>query len=396
MAILPSGFNKDSISNLFGGNEGLSGGNFIQNLGKIQGNDVSDYANNVYNGTSHVHTPITNGVEVYIPTLTGDEGNFTIGINTTLLANKHYKISFDAKNIIGEKLLKGWYDGSSVYYFPTYINFNDGAISFIVTYPTDRSTVTRNLYFHSIDTDAEYKFEITNFKVEEVNPVEILGNYTDANRIEGQLGASASLLEQDSSGRVLSVAKGHSPIKHSQKVTTGFKPKYMQYTVTEKVSGLFEDLDSLGIGLGTFSQRTETRTLTYDEIVPDTIIYTMDTTNSLDVPRYTVIPDLYSFGTDTRAAYGGHEEPKILHVDTLAVGVSNTDDTHGSFEWCVNQDFPRVIVFDICGVIEGRDGNSGAPVYVRSPYCTIAGQTAPGHIVLNGSLGIITHDVVVI
>lgn len=107
--------------------------------------------------------------------------------------------------------------------------------------------------------------------------------------------------------------------------------------------------------------------------------------------RYTVIPGLYSFGTDTRAAYGGTVAPKILHVNTLVAGISNTDSTHGSFKWAVSQIFPRIVVFDISGVID-----SNTPIQINNPYITIAGQTAPSNIVLNGyGLQVSSHDVLV-
>lgn len=107
---------------------------------------------------------------------------------------------------------------------------------------------------------------------------------------------------------------------------------------------------------------------------------------------YTVVPDLYGFGTDTRAAYGGTIDPIVLHVDTLVGGTSNTDSTHGSFRWCLAQTFPRIVVFDVSGVIE----SATTQIRITSPYLTIAGQTAPSNIVYYGA-GILvdTHDVLI-
>ncbi len=111
-----------------------------------------------------------------------------------------------------------------------------------------------------------------------------------------------------------------------------------------------------------------------------------------EVAPYTVIPGLYGFGTDTRAAYGGTVSPIILHVDTLK-GTSNTDSTHGSFEWAVTQTYPRIIVFDVSGIIEGDKTNQ---LVITSPYITIAGQTAPGPVVINNAYTTFrTHDVLV-
>lgn len=106
--------------------------------------------------------------------------------------------------------------------------------------------------------------------------------------------------------------------------------------------------------------------------------------------EYSIIPGLYGFGTNTRAAYGGNIKPIILHVNTLASGVSNTDSTHGSFEWAVTRDYPRIVVFDVSGVINCQDY-----LLITNPYITIAGQTAPAPIVFNGELRLATHDVLI-
>lgn len=115
-----------------------------------------------------------------------------------------------------------------------------------------------------------------------------------------------------------------------------------------------------------------------------------------ETASYTVVPGLYGFGTDTRAAYGGTVDPIILHVDTLVSGVSNTDSTHGSFEWAVTQKFPRIVVFDVSGIIENRNADNNSYIAIDSPYLTIAGQTAPDSIILNsGGIRIRTHDVLI-
>ena len=81
--------------------------------------------------------------------------------------------------------------------------------------------------------------------------------------------------------------------------------------------------------------------------------------NLITVP-YTIVPDLYSFGTDTRAAYGGSVAPKILAVNSLSSGKTGllvngaTEDEvwgRGTFEWCVEQTYPRIIVFEVGGLI---------------------------------------------
>ena len=49
-----------------------------------------------------------------------------------------------------------------------------------------------------------------------------------------------------------------------QYVSTGWNIAGSKYTIEMTVKGNLENLDGSGIGLGTFSQRTETRTLTHN------------------------------------------------------------------------------------------------------------------------------------
>ena len=76
-----------------------------------------------------------------------------------------------------------------------------------------------------------------------------------------------------------------------------------------------------------------------------------------------------------------------LHVTTLA------GDGPGSLRKALEDPRPRLVVFDVGGVID-LDGRS---IQVRSPWLTVAGQTAPdpGITLIRGSLTVETHDVVV-
>ena len=109
---------------------------------------------------------------------------------------------------------------------------------------------------------------------------------------------------------------------------------------------------------------------------------------------YTIKPGVYGYGTETRAAYGKPSvEPIILHVDTLSGEKINTDATHGSFLWAIHRSFPRIIVFDVGGLID--IGSDTGKFQIFSPYVSIHGQTAPTPIALRGELFIRAGDVFV-
>lgn len=86
---------------------------------------------------------------------------------------------------------------------------------------------------------------------------------------------------------------------------------------------------------------------------------------------------MYTFG-----GRGG----KVLTVTNL------NDDGPGSFRWACEQGGARIVVFNVSGIIKLK-----SPIYVRAPYITIAGQTAPGEgvIIAGESFQVDTHDVIV-
>lgn len=77
---------------------------------------------------------------------------------------------------------------------------------------------------------------------------------------------------------------------------------------------------------------------------------------------------------------------KVLTVTNL------NDDGEGSFRWACEQGGARIVVFNVAGIIRLK-----TPLIVKSPYITIAGQTAPGDgvCVAGESVWIDTHDVVI-
>lgn len=102
-----------------------------------------------------------------------------------------------------------------------------------------------------------------------------------------------------------------------------------------------------------------------------------------------VFPGAHGFGTTTVAGSGRHlktPSSTIYKVTSLA------DSGMGTLRACVDGKTPRVCVFETSGIITlTRD------LQVRSPYLTIAGQTAPppGILVRGASLRIMNHDVLV-
>ena len=77
---------------------------------------------------------------------------------------------------------------------------------------------------------------------------------------------------------------------------------------------------------------------------------------------------------------------KVLTVTNL------NDDGLGSFRWACEQGGARIVVFNVSGIIRLK-----SPIYVRAPYITIAGQTAPGDgvCIAGESFQVDTHDVIV-
>ncbi len=93
-------------------------------------------------------------------------------------------------------------------------------------------------------------------------------------------------------------------------------------------------------------------------------------------------PGAEGFGTRTPGGRGG----KVYTVSNL------NDSGPGSLREACEAEGPRIIVFAVDGYI-----SLASDINVNHPYCTIAGQTAPGGgICLRaGGLNVLTHDVVI-
>ena len=105
--------------------------------------------------------------------------------------------------------------------------------------------------------------------------------------------------------------------------------------------------------------------------------------------RLPAIPSAQGFGIFTPGGSGRHlRTPRT----TIFVVRSLADSGSASLRECVDLPVPRVCVFEVAGEIKlTRD------IRIRSPYITIAGQTAPqqGITILRGGIKIETHDVVI-
>jgi pectate lyase len=93
-------------------------------------------------------------------------------------------------------------------------------------------------------------------------------------------------------------------------------------------------------------------------------------------------PGAEGFGAYTQGGRGG----KVIFVENL------NDSGPGSLRAAMEARSPRYILFRVSGIIELEK-----PLELRRPYCTIAGQTAPGDGIClkNYDFVIRTHDVIV-
>jgi hypothetical protein len=98
------------------------------------------------------------------------------------------------------------------------------------------------------------------------------------------------------------------------------------------------------------------------------------------------------FGSVTRGAYGGSSEPRVLIVDDLRDASIQTSSSSGTLRWCVSQTYPRIVLFNVSGVIE-----LASEVRIGSPYISIYGQSAPdkGITIKGSSFYLRSHDIII-
>ena len=109
--------------------------------------------------------------------------------------------------------------------------------------------------------------------------------------------------------------------------------------------------------------------------------------SSADAMR--AFPGAVGWAAGTPGGRGG----QILRVTTLK------PNGPGSFLAALNTKGPRIIVFEVGGVIDlgSLTGPKNTSISIKEPYVTIAGQTAPspGITFIRGGIAIDTHDVVI-
>lgn len=101
------------------------------------------------------------------------------------------------------------------------------------------------------------------------------------------------------------------------------------------------------------------------------------------------IPGVIGFGSTTVGGSGRHRSPpatRIVRVTSLA------DAGPGTLRECLGLRTPRSCIFDVSGEIRLR-----SMLTIRSPFITVAGQTAPspGITITNGGIKVQTHNVVI-
>jgi gliding motility-associated-like protein len=115
-----------------------------------------------------------------------------------------------------------------------------------------------------------------------------------------------------------------------------------------------------------------------------------------DCKSQLAFPGAEGFGSKTRGAYSGSSSPRILIVDNLDPGDFGDQNTgRGTFLWCIRQNYPRIVLFEVGGVIDYRSRRTS--INIDNPFLTIAGQTAPGKgiTIIGNFLDISTHDVII-
>ena len=116
-----------------------------------------------------------------------------------------------------------------------------------------------------------------------------------------------------------------------------------------------------------------------ERVVLGVLCLLLGTTARATAPQ-PAFPGAEGFGAYAKGGRGG----RIIEVTNLNARGP------GSLHAACDAKGPRIVVFRVSGIIDGS-------VHVMEPFCTIAGQTAPGDgiCIRRGELRVHTHDVVI-
>lgn len=112
-------------------------------------------------------------------------------------------------------------------------------------------------------------------------------------------------------------------------------------------------------------------------------IVNIETLAQKNASQQLAFPDAMGWAAITKGGRGG----KIIKVTNL------NKDGDGSFREAVESEGPRIIVFEVGGIIDLES----ATIIVKNPYITIMGQTAPspGITFIKGGMSLQTHEIII-
>lgn len=121
------------------------------------------------------------------------------------------------------------------------------------------------------------------------------------------------------------------------------------------------------------------------------IVFALSFSNQLTAQQYKTFETLKKHAIFLSS---GHDQYDVFtDKDIQVIKVTNLEKSgEGSLAWAISQKGPRIIVFEVGGVIDLDKGH----LKIGNPYLFIAGQTAPspGITVIRGGINIATHDVI--
>ena len=171
---------------------------------------------------------------------------------------------------------------------------------------------------------------------------------------------------QEATGYAWQLLKGTTEVQSGERTTRNVKITGL----TASTTYIFKVASTWDGGVSAWSSPVEATTKGSGSGDPGT-----DDPVTQEVYEQFMVPDV---GDDRAFAFPGAEGGgmfasggrggKVLHVTTL-----EDNGREGSLRWACTQNYPRIIVFDVAGIIA-----LNSKLSVNRDNCTIAGQTAPG------------------